>query len=371
MISILFFVLNTHSEPHTFSRVERTVERNLSTVSNKKFYLTKRNNGIYYIGWREGNKVRWKSTKCEKKPDAISFLNSFRVEEIEMEVVPVLSEIWKSYSATQVQHIRTRTIQGYESAVQSFITVCGDKQVDKYNLQDVERFKQFHLSRKLSPVTVNILYRSVKVLFNHAVRNDYILKSPFSKSSQMKVPHKAPVYLTSDDLRKLLSVVDEKILRDIFRFAALTGFRLNEITNLRWAHIDFNKNQIVVENTETFTTKSGRIRTVPMHDEVLKMLRILEKEQTPFGYVFAKRSGYKFAGGYISHKFKQYVRLSGLNEDLHFHSLRHTCASHLVSAGVSLYVVQNILGHSTVSTTMIYSHLSPSSLQDSINKIAI
>ena len=339
-------------------------------MSNQKFYLTKRNNGIYYIGWRESGKVRWKTTSCEKKSDAISFLNSFRVEEIKTHDVSLLSELWNDYYKTQVQHLRTRTIEGYEWSVKSFISVCGDKQVDRYTLQDVEQFKHFHLSRGLSSSTVNIHFRSIKVLFNHAMRHEIISKTPFSKSSQLKVPQQLPVYMTSAELQKLLLVVDEKMLKSLFKFAALTGLRLNEITNLKWTQVDFTKKHITVENTDTFLTKSGKIRTVPMHDEVINILHNIKKESSSIGYVFVKNTGHKFAGAYVSHKFKEYVRLAELNEELHFHSLRHTCASHLVSAGVSLYVVQNILGHANISTTMIYSHLSASSLNDSINKIS-
>ena len=60
-----------------------------------------------------------------------------------------------------------------------------------------------------------------------------------------------------------------------------------------------------------------------------------------------------------------------LSETLHFHSLRHSCASWLVDAGVSLYVVQNILGHSNISTTQIYSHLSQNTLHESVNRVAL
>lgn len=339
--------------------------------NNQRFYLTKRNNGIYYVGWREGEKIRWKSTRCDKKPDAISFLNSFRIDEIKTQEVPLLTELWKNYSSTQAQRLRKKTIDGYEWSVNSFISVCGDKQIDRYTLQDVERFKQFHLSRGLSLSSVNIHYRSIKVLFNFAIRHEIISKSPFAKSSQLKVPQRAPVYMTSEDMQKLLAKVDVPILRDIFRFAALTGLRLNELTNMKWSQIDFKNKQLTVENTDTFLTKSGRIRTVPLSDSALTILKCLQSEPPSIGYVFVKTSGYKFNGTFISHKFKEFVKLAELNESLHFHSLRHTCASHLVSAGVSLYSVQIILGHSNISTTMAYSHLSQNSLQDSINKIQI
>lgn len=64
-------------------------------MPNQKFYLTKRNNGIYYLGWKEGDKVRWKSTKCDKKSDAIIFLHSFNSEDGKIEELLVLTELGK------------------------------------------------------------------------------------------------------------------------------------------------------------------------------------------------------------------------------------------------------------------------------------
>jgi integrase/recombinase XerD len=340
-------------------------------MSNKKFYLTKRSNGIYYIGWKEGEKIRWKSTKCDKKSDAIHYLQSFKVDEIDIEETPFLTELWKKYNQTQVQHIRRTTIQSYELALKSFVTVCGDKQIDKYTLQDVERYKQYHLSRNLSASSVNIYYRSIKVIFNFGVRNEFISKTPFSKSSQIKVPQRMPLYLTAEDLQQLLSVVQEQVLKDIFRFAVFTGMRLNEITNMKWTQVDFIKKQISVENTDTFLTKSGRVRTVPMHDEVIKMLERIQSQCSGVGYVFVKKSGFKFAGTFVSHTFKKYVRLAKLNDGLKFHSCRHSAASAMSSQNVSLFIIQKILGHANISTTSIYSHLSSSSLNDSINKITL
>lgn len=151
---------------------------------------------------------------------------------------------------------------------------------------------------------MNIYYRSVKVIFNFAIRNEYIFKSPFSKSSQLKVPQKIPVYMTSEELQKLLAVVDEQKLKDIFKFAALTGLRLNEITNMKWIQVDFKKKQITVENSDTFVTNSGRIRTVPMHDAVIEILQKLQNNKTSLGYVFVKKSGWKYAGTYVSHKLR-------------------------------------------------------------------
>jgi site-specific recombinase XerD len=248
----------------------------------------------------------------------------------------------------------------------------GDKILSLYTLAEVEDFKNSFLNRGCSKVTANLHFRGCKTIFNFGVKHGLLEKNVFGKSRQFRLEQSRPTFVSTEDFQKLLSVVTEQRMKDIFVFATLTGMRLNEITNFQWSNIDLGKNQIIISNSESFTTKSGRIRTIPMHSEVVAMMqRLLTQRKQGQEYVFSKPNGYKFLGGYISHQFKRYVRLAKLDDNLHFHSLRHTCASHLVSAGVSLYVVQNILGHANVATTMIYSHLSPNSLQESINKIEL
>jgi len=73
---------------------------------------------------------------------------------------------------------------------------------------------------------------------------------------------------------------------------------------------------------------------------------------------------------FVQRKFKRYVRQSGLNDALKFHSLRHTFATWLVQGGVNIYEVQKLLGHSDIRTTEIYSHLAASELHSAVNKIS-
>lgn len=88
------------------------------------------------------------------------------------------------------------------------------------------------------------------------MNNGCLQKNVFSQSKQFKVEQKHPPFITSEDFQKLISVVREPILRDVFQFAVLTGARLSEITNLQWSIIDIDKKQITIENTDTFLTKS-------------------------------------------------------------------------------------------------------------------
>ena len=85
------------------------------------------------------------------------------------------------------------------------------------------------------------------------------------------------------------------------------------------------------------------------------------------GYVFCKENGKKYTGDYFSKSFKRASKEAGMDKAIHFHTLRHSFASNLVQQGVSLYVIKELLGHSSVSTTEIYSHLNIASLKEAIS----
>ena len=178
-----------------------------------------------------------------------------------------------------------------------------------------------------------------------------------------------PAYLSKADFRRLLGAVKEKDIRELFISAVSTGIRLSELTALQWPDVDQVQKVIHVRNTDTFTTKSKKNRVVPMSDQLCQMMT-QRKEEAASELVF-HRNGRRFAKDYLSKKFKRSVRLAGLNEKLHFHSLRHTFASWLVQHGASLYEVQKLLGHSSVAMTQVYSHLQPEQLHDTVNKITV
>jgi site-specific recombinase XerD len=254
-------------------------------------------------------------------------------------------------------------------SLKSFEKVIGEKLLSEYTVNDIENYKQKRLET-VSPTTLNIELRSLKSTFNYAVKWGLLQENPFRKVSLLKVPQKSPIYLTKEDFKKLMGVVKEPLLRDVFLFAVLTGFRKGEILNLKWSGVDFQKRQVTIENSDGFTTKSGKSRTVPLNDAVFDMLSKRNSGRNGCEYVF-HRKGYKLNDLYLTHRFKKYVVDLGLNPQLHLHSCRHTAASWLVDAGVSLYVVQNILGHANIATTQIYSHLSQNTLHESVNKVSL
>jgi integrase len=184
------------------------------------------------------------------------------------------------------------------------------------------------------------------------------------------VPEQSPSYFTKEHFEKFIARLEEEWFKEIVVFAVLTGLRRSEIVNLKWSKVDLQRGILMVESEGNFKTKQGRRRVVPLNQSAKDLLNAMH-ERNAEGYVF-RFEGAKIEPGLLSHKFKDCLRRTNLDKkELHFHSLRHTFASWLVQNSVSIYAVKELLGHTDVKTTQIYSHLSGSSLQNEVNLINI
>ena len=332
--------------------------------------LFKRSNGFWYILYLDEGRTRWKSTGKTLKHEALKVLTEFREHLKKRCPVVLLSEFVTQFQTMQAQSLRQSTIQRiYLPSFDAFLGVCGNKALAAYTLRDVETFKRAQLENKCSPTYVNIQFRSLRAAFNLAVKWQLLRENPFSISSTVKQPEKLPSFLTKGKFNELLAAVREPVLRDVFRFAALTGMRQGEILNLRWAEADLERKLVTVTSSGRFTTKTGKVRVLPMCDVVFDI--VSRRKLTASGEYVFHRNGYPLASSYVTHKFKKYVRQAGLSEDLHFHSLRHTFATWLVKDGASIYEVQKLLGHSSVGMTEGYSHLAASELHSVVNRASL
>jgi integrase/recombinase XerD len=145
--------------------------------------------------------------------------------------------------------------------------------------------------------------------------------------------------------------------------------RRDEIRLLKWSSINLKERSITVSNTKTFTTKSKKERIIPINDTLYEMLKnrlpkIINLSRDEL--VFQKHSGIPYHPDYLTKQFKKVVRDLGMSEKIRLHSLRHSTASNLAQANVSLYIIKEILGHQDISTTTQYSHLQKENLTNAI-----
>jgi integrase/recombinase XerD len=216
-----------------------------------------------------------------------------------------------------------------------------------------------------SKYSAHLYCRTLKAAMNKAIAWGYVINNPVKGIKLPKIPTKHPAFVNINDLGKIIESVSEKNVRDIIIVGFYTGMRLSEISHLKWSAVNFDSGIITVQNDAGFTTKSKHERIIPIHDKV-KVLLSARYQGDANLYVFSNR-GILYRQEFISKMFKKAVRQSGLSNELHFHSLRHSFASMLVQQGVSLYVVKELLGHASISTTQIYSHLVKDNLINAIS----
>jgi integrase/recombinase XerD len=221
-----------------------------------------------------------------------------------------------------------------------------------------------------APWSALMYYRTLKAAFSKAAVWGYISENPLKKIKPPKQKKSLPVFLSKSDFELIISHTPTKILQDIFTTAFYSGMRLGEILNLVWECIDFNRKIITIKNINGFITKNKKERVIPMNSSLLKLF--LDRYETSKilkqnNYIFNKVIGVKLNEDYVSKSFKRAVRSAGLNEDIHFHTLRHSFASNLIQKGASIYVVKELLGHESISTTQIYSHLQSENLSQAVS----
>ena len=335
-------------------------------------FLSKRSNGIYYLWFTDELGRRQKvSARCMRKSQALRFLQDFRKGEQERRVRlqrTLLSQFSEDFLAYSKSVHTPKTQLAFRTAFREFLRLMGDVPLHKIGIREIERFLSVKKA-EASEWTAKKYYLTLASAFETAKRWGHIGENPFRSVEKPKVPEAQPAHFTRSEFQVLLGSVDDSDFRELCICAVSTGLRLGELLALRWDDVDFVRKVILAKNSEYHITKNKRNRIVPMNEQLWRMLA-LRKESTTSELVY-ERNGRQLREDYVSKRFKKCVRLAGLNDKLHFHSLRHTFATWLVQEGVSIYEVQKLLGHSSISVTQIYSHLAASELHGAVNKIQV
>lgn len=193
-------------------------------------------------------------------------------------------------------------------------------------------------------------------------------KNPVARIPLYFEDNRVENYLSDTELERLLTVLHanrNSPVSLIALFALSTGCRMQEIMSLKWLDVDLVKGVLTIRATNS---KSKRLRTVPLNQTALEVLNQLNT-QGKFEYLFINRlTGMPYRN---IHKVWNRLREKAGLKHLRFHDLRHTHASIMVNNGISLYSVQQILGHSDPKVTMRYAHLSTKTLQEASNSVSI
>ena len=271
-----------------------------------------------------------------------------------------------------------------------------DNSIKSYNY-DLVLFKKFLVSNKIndtpfnckSETIKNYLYKSfsdkksrsqarsisaIKSFFNYLIFEGYIKESPISNIEAPKQEKKLPVVLTEDEIKNLINSIDlnhdfGQRNKTIIEILYGTGIRVSELVNLKLSNIFFKENIIKVIG------KGNKERFVPLGEIASCEMKIyindrnqLKIDTKSSDVLFLNRYGRRLTRSMIFKIISDASKRIGLDKKISPHTLRHSFATHLIKNGADLRTIQLILGHESITTTEIYTHLDTLHLEEVLKK---
>lgn len=260
------------------------------------------------------------------------------------------------------QRIYTEDPETTESNLRIIKRHLGARLLTDIGPREVESMIAARLQDGISKATINRQSATLSKLFRWSIDRGYHPgPNPMRQIKKFRESPGRVRYLTADEASRLILAAAHH-LKPILVAGLHTGGRLNELLTLRWADIDFDRG-IVSFRKET--TKSRKERQVPLTPELAATLRRLRpgsSDQRVFEY-----NGRQLVS--VRSAFKRACRKAELGRDVVFHTLRHSFASWFVMNGGDPYRLQKYLGHSTMTLTQRYSHLSAEFIREGVQFI--
>lgn len=239
--------------------------------------------------------------------------------------------------------------------------VFGNKRLNQITRLQIQTFHSGLITEGLAAATANHHAKLIRHMLNLACEWQMLDINPASRIHMFEEDNKQERYMNDVQLGKLLEVLRTDSARSvclITMFLLATGCRLGEVLSATWLQVDKDKR---VFRVSASNSKSKRMRPVPLNDTAIEVLNQLDTQGVYEHLFINKKTKKPYVN--IAKVWDKLRSKSGLPH-LRLHDLRHQAASHLINSGSSLYIVQQILGHSDPSVTQRYEHLSMKSLND-------
>ena len=197
----------------------------------------------------------------------------------------------------------------------------------------------------------NQIYSALKLYAKH-ILNIKFIKKVFLKRPRKE--NKLPKIIDQNKIKNSINNIENLKHKAILALAYSTGLRVSEIINLKIKDIDSKRMLIYIYNS-----KGNKDRIVPLNENILKLLRQYFLKFKPIEFLFNGQFLNQYSTTSCNNLVKKYI-----GNQFHFHSLRHSCFTHLLEAGVGLRIIQQLAGHSSSKTTEIYTQVSNQTLQN-------
>lgn len=267
------------------------------------------------------------------------------------------------------------SIQSYLRDINKLANYCRDikKNEKSVTTKDIRNFISHLVSEKISPRSQARIISGIKAYYKYLILEDYIKDDPTLLIENPKIGLKLPEVLSVEEIELIISSIDlskkqgqrnKAIIETLYS----CGLRVTELINLKISNINFNDEYIKVIG------KGNKERLTPIGSNALKYIQIYVNEvrihqkisKGNEDIVFLNNRGSKLSRVMIFTLIKNILKKIGIKKKVSPHTFRHSFATHLIEGGADLRAVQEMLGHESITTTEIYTHLDKDYLRSNI-----
>jgi integrase/recombinase XerD len=276
-----------------------------------------------------------------------------------------LIEIFLNYLSVE-KGVSSNTIESYKNDLIFYQNYLKEKGIDsflKVNRQDISDFMLKQKEKNLSASSISRRLSCLKTFYRFLLREKIISSDPTEAMQSPKLWKKVPDTLNIEEIERLIAQpnIRTKIgIRDkaILDMMYATGMRVSEVVNLKLEQLNLEMGFL------RCIGKGNKERIIPLGRYACNAIKryiqesrnlLLGKKQSE--YLFLNRRGYPISRQGLWKIIKKYARMAGIKKPVRPHIIRHSFATHLLEGGADLRSVQEMLGHSDISTTQVYTHI--------------
>ena len=247
------------------------------------------------------------------------------------------------------------------------------KDTDQLKSDDLSNFLQYEIKNGKSITTSLRRLSSLKGFFMFLIKEG-IIDIPLEEVEAPKKPFHLPTLISLEEVEALLdapNIEKDDELRDraMLELMYASGLRVSELLNVKRGDVDLKLNIVTVMG------KGGNQRKIPFgeyaSDYIAKYINDVRSKNinSKSSYLFLSKYGEPLSRQYFFKQIKKYAMIAGIKENISPHTLRHCFATHLLNNGADLRVVQEMLGHSNIATTQIYTHVTSKRIVEAYNAL--
>ncbi len=249
-----------------------------------------------------------------------------------------------------IKRYAASTIRTYLSQIQLFLAYFDGNDAKNIKVADIEAYiqkllKEDEISFSTQKAVLGTIRLFYKLVFDKNIKIDYLYPA--------RQEYKLPTVLSQNEIKKLLSKIDNIKHKAILSLIYSGGLRVSELLSLKIKDIDSDRMRIYIRGS-----KNNRDREVMLSEKILKLLRKYFIAYKPKEYLFEGQKAGAYSARSVQEILKKAMKKSGIKKHATVHTLRHSFATHLIENGTDIRIVQELLGHKNIKTTQIYTHIS-------------